>query len=99
MAEITGTSIAPRQGGLFAEAEGAGPGWAALTDPAARLASFAVAEGVPSKARHEAEGVLRLFGQRLDLLDRRARLEPLAIEPLGMLLLVPAASSAATAEA
>jgi len=99
VAEITGTSIAPRQGGLFAEAEGAGPGWAALTDPAARLASFAVAEGVPSKARHEAEGVLRLFGQRLDLLDRRARLEPLAVEPLGMLLLVPAASSAATAEA
>lgn len=97
VAEITGTSIAPRQGGLFAEAEGAGPGWAALTDPAARLASFTKDPDTPSKARHDAEGVLRLFGQRLDLLDRRARLEPLAVEPLGMLLLVPAASSAAKA--
>jgi hypothetical protein len=99
VAEITGTSIAPRQGGLFAEAEGTGPGWAALSDPSARLASFAVAEGVPSKARHEAEGVLRLLVQRLDFLDRRARLEPLVVEPLGMLLLVPAAPTAPRAGA
>lgn len=96
VAEITGTSIAPRQEGLFAEAP-AGPGWAALSDPASRLASFAVDPGAPPKSRREADGVLRLFEERRALLDRRARLEPLALEPLGMLLLVPSTATATAA--
>lgn len=92
--EITGAAAPPAQPGLFGDEAASAPAWTSLSDPAARLASFAIANGTPVKARREADGVLRLFKRRLEDLDRRARLEAPTVELLGMLLLVPAAASA-----
>ena len=64
-------------------------GWAALDDPALRLAGFAVDVAQPVRLRGEADGVLRLYRQRLAALDARADLRPPEVVELGALMVVP----------
>lgn len=63
--------------------------WASLTDPAERLAAFAADRSQPPAHRSEADGVLRIFRQRLADLEARLALGPAEIVPLGLLMLVP----------
>jgi hypothetical protein len=97
--EITGTrQKAEVQREFFDRSEnasGQGPpsyDWIAIADPAKRLAAFASdSHQAPSK-RSEADGVLRIYRQRAEILDRLAALgEPEAIL-LGVLMLIPSAS-------
>ena len=64
-------------------------GWAALDDPALRLAGFAVDGTQPVRLRSEADGVLRLSRQRLAALDERADLRSPEVVELGVLMVVP----------
>jgi hypothetical protein len=68
-------------------------GWAALDDPALRLAGFAVDVAQPARARGEADGVLRIYRQRLAALDERAALRPPEVVELGALMVVPMGSN------
>ncbi|HEU4328371.1 MAG TPA: helicase-related protein [Roseiflexaceae bacterium] len=97
--EISGAAVrAPDravQMSLFEPAAQDGPqaaqqaGWAALEDPAARLAGFALDSTQPARARGEAEGVLRIDRQRRADLDARAALRPPELVALGVLMLLP----------
>ncbi|MEI7770374.1 MAG: hypothetical protein WCI67_10320, partial [Chloroflexales bacterium] len=96
-AEICG-SLAPAaavQASLFDLSDAPTPktalatGWAALDDPALRLAGFAVDVAQPARARGEADGVLRIYRQRLAALDERAALRPPEVVDLGALMVMP----------
>lgn len=65
------------------------PAWTYLEVPAERLAAFATDRDVHVNRRREAEVVLNLDQRRRAELDRRRRLDPPSIAPLGLLLLVP----------
>jgi len=65
------------------------PRWKVFTDPAERLAAFATDGTNPPARRREADGVLRLYRQRVEDLARRAELSVPAPTPLGILMLLP----------
>ncbi|MFZ5448936.1 MAG: helicase-related protein [Thermodesulfobacteriota bacterium] len=90
--EITGeTHPAPRQRELFqqSDAEESQEAWQQSHDPAERLAAFAADSGQPLGRRSEAEGVLRLYRQRLQDLEDRFALGDPEILPLGLLMIIP----------
>lgn len=95
--EITGTASKPPAytRGLFDDAvetpvtPAPAPEWYSLTDPARRLAAFHADRAQLPKDRVEADGVLRIYQQRIAHLDRLADLRPPEIVPLGVLMLVP----------
>jgi superfamily II DNA or RNA helicase len=63
--------------------------WPAITDPAERLVKFYADSSRPHAARSEADGVLRLYRQRIkDLASRMNVLDP-EIVPVGLLMIVP----------
>jgi superfamily II DNA or RNA helicase len=76
---------------LFAEAAPTQPRWKTLTDDTERLAAFATDTANTARQRSETQAVLELHARRAAELDRRARLEPPAVSPLGLLMLVPSA--------
>lgn len=94
--EITGTSIAPAevQPTLFdgptdqASAQ-ARPAWQSETDPVQRLAAFQSDRDQTPRARAEADGVLRIYNQRIAHLDALPELNPPEIVPLGLLMMLP----------
>lgn len=65
--------------------------WQTLTDPAERLAAFFTDRNQTAAARFEAEGVLRIFKQRMAQLDRFSALRDPEIIQLGILMLIPEA--------
>jgi ERCC4-related helicase len=69
--------------------------WADLKDPADRLAAFHADRGQRPAERSEAEGVLRIFKQRNQALDRLLDFKPPEIIPLGLLMLIPEAGNGA----
>jgi superfamily II DNA or RNA helicase len=69
--------------------EAAFPAWAHLTDPAARLATFATDTNQSPARRSEADGVLRIQRQRQRELEARLALGEPEIVPLGVLMMVP----------
>ncbi|HEY9631560.1 MAG TPA: helicase-related protein [Coleofasciculaceae cyanobacterium] len=64
-------------------------GWMAMTDPVERLAAFATDGNQPSRARSEADGVLRIYRQRSKGLAEQLSLGAPEILPLGILMLIP----------
>jgi superfamily II DNA or RNA helicase len=84
---------AARQLDLFSapdpEPAPARPAWAALAEPTERLAAFATDPAQPPRTRGEAEGVLRIYRQRLRDLDARLDLRPPEVVPLGVLMVLP----------
>lgn len=66
------------------------PAWRMAEQPTERLAGFSTDRTNSITKRREAEGVLKLYKKRCEDLDRRSRLEPPDVRPLGMLMLVPA---------
>jgi hypothetical protein len=93
--EVTGASAAPAltQGSLFDAVEGTPvattPAWQTITDPQQRLAAFHSDREQPVGARVEAEGVLRIYEQRVGFLNRLLDLREPEIVPLGVLMLIP----------
>jgi hypothetical protein len=65
------------------------PAWSTHTEPVERLAAFATDAAQPPRARGEAEGVLRIYRQRLQDLDARLDLRAPEVVPLGVLMVVP----------
>lgn len=65
------------------------PSWRSITNPTERLAAFSADGTQPSRLRSEADGVLRIFRQRMADLDRRLDLQRPEIQPLGVLMVVP----------
>jgi hypothetical protein len=65
------------------------PDWQALHDPVVRLAAFHADRTQPPAARVAAEGVLRIYQQRITHLESLADLRPPEIVPLGVLMLIP----------
>jgi len=65
------------------------PAWRTAEQPTERLTGFATDRTNTITKRREAEGVLKLYKKRCEALDRRSRLEPPDVRPLGMLMLVP----------
>jgi hypothetical protein len=63
--------------------------WQTVTDPRDRLAAFHVDRQQPAAARAEAEGILRIYEQRTDYLNRLLDLRDPEIIPLGVLMLIP----------
>ena len=63
--------------------------WADVTDPAERLARFYADSTQAHAARSEADGVLRLYRQRIADLDAHIQLLEPEIVPLGLLMIVP----------
>ena len=94
--EITGTTGKPAeiQRGLF-DADGAladatqNPDWLSIEDPAERLAAFHGDRSLPPAKRVEADGVLRIYQQRIAVLDRLTELGNPEMVPLGVLMLLP----------
>ena len=91
--EITGTG-APQaeQIALFENLEKETPeepSWASLSDPAECLAAYATDRRQPPGLRSEADGVLRIYRQRLTDLDSRLNLGEPEVVPIGLLMLVP----------
>ncbi|MEP0835186.1 DEAD/DEAH box helicase family protein [Microcoleus sp. AS-A8] len=64
-------------------------GWMTMTDSVERLAAFATDTNQPVRVRSEADGVLRIYRQRLALLESRLALQSPETLPLGVLMLVP----------
>jgi hypothetical protein len=93
--ELTGASAAPAstQRWLFdsdeAPAGAPAPAWQTTADPQQRLAAFHSDREQPTAARAEAEGVLRIYGQRMGHLKRLLDFGEPEIVPLGVLMLVP----------
>ena len=79
-----------RQAALFAEPTAR---VAAPLDDEGRLAAFAQDREQSARKREEARQVVRLYQDRLRDIERRAKLEPPSITPLGLLMLVPATSA------
>jgi ERCC4-related helicase len=71
------------------------PDWATLQDPAERLAAFHSDRAQRPAQRSEAEGVLRIFQQRTEVLDCLLDLRPPEVIPLGVLMLIPEAGHGA----
>lgn len=65
------------------------PEWASVTDPEQRLAAFGADRAQPSSKRSEAEGILRLYRQRSQVLDMLGDLRSPEVIPLGVLMLIP----------
>jgi len=63
--------------------------WQSIEDPAERLAAFHNDRSRHPSARAEAEGVLRIYQQRMEDLKNRADLRKPEIIPLGMLMIIP----------
>lgn len=78
------------QADLFADAQPV-EGWRTDSNPASRLATFAMDAANSPAARREAEGVLLLFQKRDRELRARAEVRIAEPQPLGMLMIVPAA--------
>ncbi|MCA9030222.1 MAG: hypothetical protein KDA66_05390, partial [Planctomycetaceae bacterium] len=93
--DITGTGRATHvQRGLFDEPESTtarGPRapWQTLDDPAERLAAYFTDRNQSTGSRFEAEGVLRLYEQRMKQLDALSDLREPEVMPLGILMLMP----------
>jgi superfamily II DNA or RNA helicase len=91
--EITGASTnTARQREFFRPEEGAErevPTWVALADPAELLAAFVNDSSQHPAHRSEADGVLRVYRQRMAILDSRLRFGAPEVVPLGLLMLVP----------
>jgi hypothetical protein len=87
-----------RQAGLFdatpeeSAAESSIPEWASLRDAVQRLAAFHSDRSQRPSPRSEAEGVLRIYRQRVEVLDRLLDLKPSEVIPLGVLMLIPEAA-------
>jgi hypothetical protein len=65
------------------------PSWATLADAAERLSGFATDASQPSARRSEADGVLRIYRQRLENIAGRLAFGAPEVMPLGILMLVP----------
>ena len=65
-----------------------------LTTPEQRLAAFAADRSQPTSKRSEADGVLRLYRQRSQVLDVLFDLRDPEVIPLGVLMLIPEATHA-----
>ncbi len=63
--------------------------WQGETDPQKRLAAFHQDASQHPARRSEAEGVLRIYEQRMSQLQARLKLHAPEIVPLGMLMIVP----------
>jgi hypothetical protein len=91
--EITGTGATTAiQPTLFDAQDPAGhrlPAWQTIDAPANRLASFATDGNQPPAKRSEADGVLRIYRQRMAVLDSLSALGDPEVIPLGVLVLVP----------
>ncbi len=93
--EVAGesTASAVTQGSLFDSAEAAPaattPAWQTIADPQARLAALHCDREQPVAARVEAEGVLRIYQQRVGTLNRLLDLREPEVVPLGVLMLIP----------
>jgi len=95
--EITGDiSAIPIQPGLFQTGgtdrtgqKATTPSWASQTDSIERLAAFATDRSQAPSKRSEADGVLRIYQQRLESLNARLTLSKPDVLPLGVLMLVP----------
>lgn len=91
--QVTGGALAgaSSQPDIFAptQAPGGAATWRDRSDPAERLAGFASDTTQLPSARGEADGVLRIYAQRMDTLRRRADLRPAEVLPLGLLMVVP----------
>ena len=64
--------------------------WLTISDPEQRLAAFALDRDRLARDRSEADGVLRIYRQRMEILDRQMALDHPEIVPIGVLMLVPA---------
>jgi len=91
--EITGEAVTAVQMNLFDTANSEEPTfqseWMYLTNPVERLAAYATDVTQPAKLRSEADGVLRIYHQRWDMIQSRLALSNPEILPLGVLMLVP----------
>jgi hypothetical protein len=91
--EITGEVVTAVQMSLFDTANSEEPTsqseWRYLKDPVERLAAYATDVTQPAKLRSEADGVLRIYHQRWDMIQSRLALSNPEILPLGALMLVP----------
>ncbi|SHJ80657.1 helicase-related protein [Desulfofundulus thermosubterraneus] len=93
--EITGTTGRPVwvQISLFDQAPAtdttSAPAWQKINDPVKRLAAFHMDRNQPPAARSEAEGVLRIYKQRMNFIDSLLDLREPEIIPLGLLMLIP----------
>ncbi|MEW4490900.1 helicase-related protein [Thalassoglobus sp. JC818] len=92
--DISGTGRTTQvQRKLFGEQDSGDSGpkaaWQTLEDPAERLAAFYTDRNQSTGARFEAEGVLRLYEQRIKQLDALADLREPEVVPLGILMLLP----------
>jgi hypothetical protein len=91
--EITGEVVTAVQMSLFdtANSEEATfqSEWMYLKDPLERLTAYAADVTQPAKLRSEADGVLRIYRQRWDMIQSRLALSNPEIFPLGVLMLVP----------
>lgn len=87
----------PREVGLFDDPASVprvpSRSWASRKDPEQCLAAFHEDRSQPVRARLEAEGVLRLYHDRLADLRGRGDLRAPEIVPLGVLMLLPEAKS------
>jgi superfamily II DNA or RNA helicase len=63
--------------------------WISVTDPIERLALFATDTNQTARLRSEADGVLRIYRQRLAMLESKLALQAPSVLPLGVLMLVP----------
>jgi hypothetical protein len=85
--DICGTYV-PRTGDLFGT-DPPGPNWQVLAAPLDRLAGFAAdANNLPNR-RRDAGSVVELFQQRGKEHTARSAMQPPALRPLGLLMLVP----------
>lgn len=94
--EITGSVInqieqtdifksVPENGGT----KNVSPSWRSLEDPVERLAAFHADRSKSPAVRSEADGVVRLYKQRMKDLTDRSKFSDPEIIPLGMLMIVP----------
>jgi hypothetical protein len=63
--------------------------WQTLTDSVARLAAFHGDASQPARLRSEADGVLRIYRQRIADLEARLTLRAPEVMLLGVLMIVP----------
>jgi hypothetical protein len=81
--------LIPESSEAAATPQGPASPWEGVADSAERLAVFARDRSQPPSKRSEAEGVLRLYRQRLIELDAGGHMQPPEVMPLGVLMLVP----------
>ena len=63
--------------------------WISMKKPEEKLAAFFTDRNIPVAKRSEADGVLRLYKQRMEFLEDRMALNEPEVIPLGILMLVP----------